>query len=183
MANHGILIPEALASTNVDSFNRSVVSTVDLDNGNVVVLSGKSSTAGEGEVWSAYTPSTGSGLTGLWMIYGDEIVVTDSKYKGLNPDPRSFYTASGKVVSAFKPQLGDIIVLTTDALSGSYVGSGSVTTHINASNSGGIELVWGTSQTASVLSFALVEVTYVSIGSGAIDSQRETAYRFECVGL
>jgi hypothetical protein len=182
MASHGVLIPEAIAAKDVDAYNRSAVGAMDLDNGNVVVLSGKSATAGESEVFTAIAPSTGNGLTGLWMVYsGDEIVLTDARYKGIDPDVRNFYNVATKTVSIYKPQLGDIILLTTDALSGSY--SAGVTTHINATDGGGIELVWGNSQTGSVLSYKLQAVKYISLATGAIDTQRVAAYEFECVGL
>jgi hypothetical protein len=118
------------------------------------------------------------------MIYsGDEIVVTAAKYKGLDPDPRNFFTAASAVVSAYKPALGDIILMTTDSLAGAY--SVGVTTHINATDStGGYQLEWGNSQTASVLSYKLLlPVKYISIADGSIGTQRVNAYEFECVGL
>jgi hypothetical protein len=178
--SHGILIPEAIAATNIDSLNRSTVAYAALDNGNVVVLTTKDTT--NVEAFTSIVPSTSNGLTGLWMVYsGDEVVLTDSRYKGIDPDPRNFVNASGAVVSVYKPQLGDIIMVTTDSLSGAY--SAGVTTHINATNSGGKQLVWGNSQTASVLSYKLLGVKYISLGTGAIDDQRVTAYEFECVGL
>lgn len=183
MAYHGILVPEAIAAAQVDAWNRSVISASALDNGNVVVLAAKSSTSGEGEVWTATEPSTSAGLTGLWMVYsGEEIPVTDSRYKGLDPDPRNFWTPAGKVVSAYKPQLGDIILVNAEALTGTYIAN--TTTHVNATNStGGYKLLWGNSQTASVLSYKLLGVKYFSLATGAIDTQRITAYEFECVGL
>lgn len=183
MANHGVLIPNQIAAMNVDAFNRSVIASADIDNGNVLVLSAKSTTDGEGEVWTAIVPSTSNGLTGLWMAYsGDEIVVTDARYKGLDPDPRHFFNATGKVFSAYKPQLGDIITVTDEALAGTFISG--TTTHVNATNStGGYKLVWGNSQTSSVLSYKLLKVNYISLATGAIDSQRVTSYQFECVGL
>lgn len=185
MAYHGVLIPEAIAATNVDSFNRSAIHASALDNGMIVKLTTKSATAGESEVFTAVTPSTSDGLTNLWMVYsGDEIAITDARYKGLDPDPRNFFTPASKVVSVYKPQLGDIILMTAECLAGSYVASGSPTTHINATNSsGGLNLLWGTSQTGSVLSYKLLGVKYISLATGAIDTQRVTAYEFECVGL
>ena len=43
------------------------------------------------------------------MAAEPEVVLTDEKYKGLDPDIRNFYNVSGTVYSAFKPQVGDII--------------------------------------------------------------------------
>jgi hypothetical protein len=182
MATHGILIPSAIAAKNVDSFNRSAICASDLDNGNAFILGTKSTTSGEAEVWTATVPNSGTALTGLWMAYGgDEVVLTDSRYKGIDPDPRNFYNLATKVFSAFKPQLGDIIVATADCFYGTKASASY--THVNASNAGGFELEWGTSQTGSVLSFKYLATTYISIGTGAIDNQRVVAYEMECVGL
>jgi len=179
MTYHGVLIPNQIAALNVDSLNRHAsASAIDIDNGNVFALLSKSTVAGESEVWVPSTPTTGS-LANLWMAYAsDEIVVTNAKYKGIDPDPRNFFNAAGDVFSAFKPMLYDIITLTGDALDGTYIAN--TTTHVNATN-GTMKLTWGNSQTADVTSFKLLAVTYISLATGAIDDQRETAYQFECV--
>jgi len=178
---HNILQKNATASMNVDSYNRSAVASVAVDSGNIVILTGLSTTAGEGEVWTAVTPSTSDGLTGVWMAGENEVNLTDSKYKGLDPDPRNFVFPANKVFSVFKPQLGDIVTMTADGFSGAKGGSD---TYANATNStGGLKLVWGTSQTSSVFSLKYLATTYISIGTGAIDTQRVTAYKFEVVGL
>jgi hypothetical protein len=180
MAYHGVLIPEAIVAMNIDSLNRSVICASALDNGMVVALADKSATAGENEVWTATVPATGT-LTSLWMIYsGDEIVLTDSRYKGLDPDVRNFFTPASKVVSVFKPQVGDIILCTAEC----FAGSKAANTFVNATDTtGGLNLEWGATQTASVLSFHLIATKYISLATGAIDTQRITAYEMECVGL
>lgn len=182
MAYHGVLIPRAIASTNVDAWNRSVVSASDLDNGYVVKLTGRSTSAGYEEVFTAVVPSSSNGLANLWMIYsGDGTVITNSLYRGIDPDIRNFYTAAGKVVRAFKPKVGDIVRLSAEALAGTY--SASTSKFVNATDStGGFKLVWGTSQTASVTSFAFLGEAYLSITDGTLGStQRMTMYDFECV--
>ena len=182
MAYHGILIPEAIAATNVDSFNRSVVvASFDVDNGFVVELGGKSTTAGETEVFSA-SAASGSSLVSLWMAYqGDEVVITDARYKGLDPDPRNFFVPAGKVFSAFKPQLGDIILITAAGLSGSQPTASY--THVNGTINTP-KLTWGTSKTADVLSFKYLATKYISLATGTLaDTQRVVAYEFECVGV
>jgi len=175
-----VLIPNAIAAQDVNAFVRNAVASTNVDNGNIVILSALSATAGESEAWTALTPTTSDGLTGVWMVYEPEVVVTGAKYKGLDPDPRNFFVASGKVFSCFKPQLGDIVTMTADGLAGTK----STNEFVNATNStGGLKPVWGASQTGSVFSMKLIETTYISIGSGAIDSQRVTAYKFQVVGL
>jgi hypothetical protein len=178
---HNVMLPNAVAAMNVDAWNRSGVCASAVDNGNIVILSALSTTAGEAEVWTALVPSSSNGLTGVWMVGEPDIVVTNAQYKGRDPDPRNFFVAATKIFSCFKPQLGDIITMTADGMSGSKGGSD---THVNATNStGGLVLVWGTSQTASVFSMKLIETTYISIATGGINSQRVTAYKFEVVGL
>ena len=182
---HAVLIPKQIAAMNVDAWNRSCVSSVDVDNGNIVILSGKSTTAGESEVWTGVTPSTSDGLTGVWMAYEPEVVVTVSgslQFKGLDPNPQNFTNLATKVFSIFKPKIGDIVELTGDGLAGTYIAG--TTTHVNATNStGGLKPVWGNSQTSSVFSMKLLGTGYVSIGSGAINTQRVTTYIFEVVGV
>lgn len=179
---HAVLIPNAISAMNIDSYNRSAVCATALDNGNIVKLTTRSATAGEGEVFTAVAPSTSAGLTDLWMVYsGDEIILTDARYKGLDPDPRNFFTAASKVVSVYKPQLGDIITLTADALA---TGAGVGSAFANAiDTTGGIKLQWASSNPGSILSYKLIATTYISLATGAMDTQRMTAYQFECVGL
>lgn len=176
---HNILIQNAVAAQNVDSYNRSASIASAVDNGNLVALGGYSVVAGEGEVFAATVPASGT-LTNLWMVYEPEVVVTNAQYKGLDPDPRNFFIPSGKVFSVFKPQIGDIVTMTADGLAGTK----STNTFVNATDTtGGLKPVWGASQTASVFSMKLLETTYISLATGAMDSQRVTAYKFEVVGL
>ena len=177
---HNVLIKNAVAAMNVDAYNRSGVCASAVDNGNLVVLSALSSTDGESEMWTALVPSTSNGLTGLWMVGEPEVVVTDSKYKGLDPDPRNFFVAATKPFSCFKPQLGDIVTMTADGLAGTQ----STNTFVNATDStGGLKPVWGATQTSSVFSMKLIATTYISIADGGINSQRVTAFKFAVVGL
>ena len=117
MAYHSVLIPSAIAAMNIDSLNRNVISASPIDNGNIFAMGVQYTSGSLTEVFAVAQPSAGSAV-GMWMAYsGDEIVLTEAKYKGLDPDPRNFFNAAGKVFSAFKPQIGDIIVLTADAFS------------------------------------------------------------------
>lgn len=178
--SYGVLIPNAIAAKDIDSFNRSAVSASAVENGNIVILSAKSATAGEGEAWTALVPSTGNGLTGVWMAYEPELVLTASKYKGLDPDPRNFRNEIGDVFSVFKPQLGDIVTLTADNFSAAF----SSNTHAIATDTtGGLKLVWGNSIGSSVFALKYLATTYISLGTGAIASQRVTAYELEVVAL
>lgn len=175
-----VMIPSAIAAQDVNAWVRDAVAATNVDNGNLVILSALETTAGQTEAWTALTPSTSNGLTGVWVVYEPEEVRTAEKYKNLDPDPRNFYVPDGIVFSCFKPQLGDIVTMTADGLAGTK----STNTFVNATDgTGGLKPVWGATQTSSVFSMKLIETTYISIGSGAIDSQRVVAYKFQVVGL
>ena len=183
---HGILIPAAIAATNIDSFNRSAASASAIDNGWVFQITSKmNSTASSGsgaELWNIDKPVTGS-LTSLWMAYqGDEVVTTNSQYKGLDPDPRNFFTPAGYVLSLFRPHAGDLIELNADAISGS-ASTGNYVVAVNASAS----LVWSAtspmsgSLAPSAMTFVLRQTKFVPFGTGAIDTQRIVMYQLECL--
>ncbi len=188
---HGILVPSKIAAKNVDAWNRSAITAADdVDNGWVVKLSTKSTTSGESEVWTALEPTTSNGLNQLWMAYSPEIVITESgsyEFKGIDPDPRNFTNLGAKVFDVFKPQLGDIITVSADVLCGTYIAN--TTTHVVAANgttgtSGGYTLLWANSSSSAVTCWKSIDAgspTYFSIGTGALDNQRVTAYRLECV--
>jgi len=182
MAN-GILIKNQVAATDNRALNRSAVagSSVDINNGSVFHLpSVVSASSGYKEVWNTQVISTDADdLKNLWMACGKEIVVTTSgtsKYRGIDPDIRNFTNLGADVFDAFKPQVGDIITLSADALGGSpstgdYVASGS----------SAYTMSWTTTSSASSLTFYLLEETYLSLPTGGIDDQRILAYRLECV--
>ena len=182
--SHGILIPVNIAAQNVDAWTRSAVTTAtDVDNGNVVKLTTYGVASGEAEVWTAVTPTSGVGLTNLWMVYEPELVWT-GYYRGLDPDVRNFYTVATRIFSVYSPQLGDIIKLTDDNLvtgTGAAVGSFAIATN----STGGLKLVWTSGWTSgtAVLAYKCLAINYISIGTGAMDTQRVTAYDFECVHL
>jgi len=178
---HAILIQNKVAAQDIGSYNRSAVSgsevgSTDMDNGFVFRLDTQSSTTGLSEVWLATSPSTTASTNdNLWMCYSPEIVVTTAgtkQFKGIDVDPQDFYVPGFTVFDAFKPQVGDILTMTADA----FYNSKSSNAFANSA-AATYKLVWGSSQTASALSLAYLATTYVSVGSGAIDSQRITAYK------
>jgi hypothetical protein len=115
----------------------------------------------------------------MWMAYsGDEVVLTASKYKGLDPDPRNFYNEDNKVFSAFKPQVGDIILVTADAFSNTF------DSHTYAcGQADSFELLWVSDERSTGLCFKYLQTKYISLATGAIDDQRVTAYELECVSI
>lgn len=71
---------------------------------------------------TAYQFEVVDNTSGMWMAYEPEVVtiVTASgkQYKGIDPDPRDFYNIPGTPFTAFKPQVGDILTITADGITG-----------------------------------------------------------------
>ena len=104
---HAILISTKMAAKNVDSYNRSAISASDVDNGGLVYLDGIYTQAdGYDEVFFAKQPTTGS-LTNLWMAISPEAVLTDGKYKNIDPDVRNFTNSASQVFDVKYLRPGD----------------------------------------------------------------------------
>jgi hypothetical protein len=110
------------------------------------------------------------------MVYNPEIVDTADKYRGLDPDPRNYVLKAGQVGTAFKLQVGDLILATADALTGTK----GANTYVEATN-GVFEWAWVVSPTAGSTAFKLISTDYISIADGTIGTQRITAYTLDCV--
>ena len=172
--SYGVVVPNKIAATDVDAYNRTAVCATAVENGFLVELLTKSTTTGEGEVWVA-TQSAGT-LTNIWMVLGPEVVSVVSgsnKFKGIDNDPRNFRYEIGDMIDVFRPVVGDIITLTADALSSSTVNTYAIVA------SGAWVATWSGSP-ASGLTLKYLETTYISLPqAGAIsETQRPTAYKF-----
>ena len=173
---YGIVVPNKIAATDVDAYNRTAVSATALENGFLVELLTKSTTTGEGEVWVA-TQSAGT-LTNIWMVLGPEVVSVVSgsnKFKGIDNDPRNFRYEIGDMIDVFRPVVGDVITLSSDALA---TGAGAASAYA-VITSGAWKATWSGSP-ASGLTLKYLETTYISLPqAGAIsETQRPTAYKF-----
>ncbi len=172
--SHGLVILNKVAASDIDALNRVAVSADDVDNGYVFELLTRSTTTGESEVWTA-TASAGGRLTNIWMAYSPEIVEVVSgsnKFKGIDSDPLNFYHVAGEMIDCFKPQIGDIITLTADALTGaSQLAYAKIT-------GADYKLNWSGTAAAG-LTLTWLETTYISKPTGLIsETQRVTAYKF-----
>lgn len=186
MTTHAVLIKRAVAAQDVNSYNRYAMagSSVDLDNGNVFRLDTENTagTTGYSEVWDVTAPSlSGSTLSGLWMAGRNSVNLTIDgtlQYAGLNDDPAKNYSPGAMVFDAYKPQVGDVISLTAAA----FTNTRTAETFANAAD-GVYTLTWGSTQTASALSYKLISATdYISVGNGTPGStQRTTAYKLVCI--
>jgi hypothetical protein len=178
MTTHAVAVLNKVQATDVDSYNRVARSATALDNGWVMQLATRSSTAGETEVWVGTAPSVSAGLTQLWMAYSPEVVsiVSGSNtFKGIDADPQNFYHIIGDMIDVFKPQIGDIITLTAEAFT---TGTGAASAYAVAT-SADFKLNWAAGA-VSGLSLKYLATTYISKPTGAIgETQRVVAYQFE----
>ncbi len=183
---HAIAVLNKVQATDVDSYNRVARSATALDNGWVMQLASRSSTTGETEVWVGTAPSASAGLTHLWMAYSPEVVSVISGsnvFKGIDSDPQHFYHVIGDMIDVFKPQIGDIITLTADALcatgGGSAIGAAYAVAVAAPGNAYDFMLNWAASA-VSGLSLKYLATTYISKPVGLIsETQRVAAYQFE----
>jgi len=182
---NAIAVLDRVQSTDIDSYNRTGVSSVDFDNGWVAQLLTQSATAGKTETWVATIPTTAnSGLKNLWMAYSPEVVSVISGsnvFKGIDVDPQHFYTVAGDYIDYFKPQVGDIITLTADALGGTKASA--LYVQVDATNNV-YKLTWGTVSTVAGLSLKWLKTTTISKPAGAISgSDQVVAYQFEVASI
>ena len=113
---YGVLIESMIQAKNIDALNRSVTSVANVAGGGLIALTAP--TTQGNDVWTAAVPSSGS-LGNLWIAYNPEVKYTDvngKRYAGLSADLRDYTNLAGEVFDAFKPKIGDEIVITIDAV-------------------------------------------------------------------
>lgn len=115
---HNVIIKGRYAGYNVDSYNRTAVCTVDVDNGCVFALKSYSENEGEGIVWKAEQAAANS--KGLWMATSPEVVSTEVMdgvvIRGLVSDPRAFTNVADSMIDCIKLVPGDIIEMTGEGI-------------------------------------------------------------------
>jgi hypothetical protein len=116
MAKHGFMIESKIAATNVGSLGRDAVAEVNVDGGNLVVLT-SSGKQGD-EVWKATAPSAGK-LGELYMAYNPAPKYADwqdKTYAGLSANVRDYTNIAGLPFSVFKVCKEDQIDLSIDVV-------------------------------------------------------------------
>lgn len=173
MATHGIIQLDAVHAQNIDALNRFATASADLDNGNIVQLLTKT-----GQVWVATAPAAVAGLQGLWMVAEPVQVLTGGAFLNIDVNPVNFFIATGKVFTAFKPQVADIITLSVDSLAGVKGANG-----FAVATAAAYKATWAAAA-VSGLTLKLLGTSYISLADGSIGSiQRTTAYQFEVVAI
>ena len=165
---HSFVIQSRMAALNIDSYNRNAVASVDLDNGNIVVLNTQGgSTENYNEVWNATVPATG-GLIGVWMVRSPEAMFVNGYVES---DPREFYVKAGKVFDATYLNPGDVFTITAEGLGGT---EGSFT-HVIAVD-GSAKLTWGAPVGTAFAAKYLGATTIPSAAGNIAASKFEVVY-------
>lgn len=177
---YGIVQTTQMQATNNDGLMRYAVSASNIENGSVFQLASMSADADKSQVFVATAPAT-SYLTNLWMAVEPEdvkVISGSNVYSGLDPDVRNFINRAGDVFAAAKPQVGDIITLSVDAVAGTK----STNEYVVATN-GAFKLTWAAAPVSGT-SLKLLKTTYMSVGSASLGGTgRVTAYQFEVVAI
>lgn len=170
-----VLVPTLVAAKNVDSYNASFVdASNEYENGAIIA-------AGDYSSEQVYEVAAVSELHNLFMVFSPEdTIITDAagnEYKiGIN-DPRTFTNVAGKVFSAYRPQVGDKILISAEGIKG--------TADDFAVAAAGENKLQFASAAVDGLSYKVLDANaYISIGgAAAIGSQRVAAYLLECVAI
>ncbi len=111
-----ICLQNAMASLNVDSYNRVAIAGADLSNGSVVALLTQGNVANPlyNEVWNAYLPLATS--KHLWLVRSPEVTVDNHGY--VSGDMREFYNPANKPFDAKLMVYGDIFTVTAEGITG-----------------------------------------------------------------
>lgn len=120
---YGFIVEKSLRAKNIDSLNRTAISTTtDFDGGNLVVLTAGTSAEAP---YTASAPSANS-TTGCWMAYNPAealSIVSGKTFAGLSADPRDYTNGKNRPFSVFKPMKYDIVGFTKDCFDATLTAS------------------------------------------------------------
>lgn len=173
---HAIVLPNKMASKDIDSYVRPAYSGSALDNGNVFQLLGKSASSGYSEVWLATAPTSAS-ATNCWMALEPELpflVNGTNVFNGLGTI-QDFYISASTVFTAVKLSVGDIITLTADAFDSATPQAYAVPVL------GTFKYAWAPAASTG-LSLRYLNTTYIPSADGTIGSGRIVGYQLEVIG-
>lgn len=185
MANT-VLQQVAVRAMNVDALNCDAIYTDgSLSNGSVFTRGAISATAGNGELFTVVVPTTTT-LSNLWMACSPEVVIITSassnKYTGLSVDPRDFTNIAGTPIAAFKPEVGDLIKITADGITGGALSGLTVNQFAVAAD--GVFTLSPSASAISGLTFKVRSITdSITIADYKCGTSKVAAALLECVAV
>lgn len=181
MAN-GVLIESMIQAKNIDALNRSVIcADADVAGGGLIALTAPT-VQGE-DRWTASVPN--ATLGGLWIAYNPEVRYTEVNgklYAGLSADDRDYTNIKGHTFDAFKPKVGDEIVVTIDTVDES--GAQTVAGDFLEGKAGQTtfqRIAKNTGKTAGSTSFEIEWVGSVDFPQAGIGIEKVKAIKAVCV--
>ena len=178
----GFLIESMIQAKNIDALNRSAISEIDVDGGCLVALTAPT-VKGE-DRWTASVPTTGA-LGGLWIAYNPSVKYTEvngKMYAGLSADPRDYTNIKNHTFDAFKPKVGDEIIVTIDDVDDT--GAQAVAGDILESKNGQTKftrVAGGTGATSGSTAFKVEWVDTVDFPQAGIGVEKVKAIKAVCV--
>ena len=178
---YGVLIESMIQAKNIDALNRSVKAEIDVDGGNLIALTAP--TEQGNDVWTASAPTTGK-LGNLWIAYNPCVkytVVNGKKFAGLSADNRDYTNIKGEVFDAFKPVVGDEIIVTIDDVDNT--GASAVAGDILESKNGQTKFtrVAGGTATSGSTAFQIEWVGTVDFPKAGIGIDKVKVFKAVCV--
>ena len=178
---YGVLIESMIQAKNIDALNRSVKANIDVDGGNLIALTAP--TEQGNDVWTASAPATGK-LGNLWIAYNPCVkytVVNGKKFAGLSADNRDYTNIKGEVFDAFKPVVGDEIIVTIDDVDAT--GTSAVAGDILESKNGQTKFtrVAGGTATSGSTAFQIEWVGTVDFPKAGIGIDKVKVFKAVCV--
>ena len=178
---YGVLIESMIQAKNIDALNRSVKANIDVDGGNLIALTAP--TEQGNDVWTASAPATGK-LGNLWIAYNPCVkytVVNGKKFAGLSADNRDYTNIKGEVFDAFKPVVGDEIIVTIDDVDDT--GASAVAGDILESKNGQTKFtrVAGGTATSGSTAFQIEWVGTVDFPKAGIGIDKVKVFKAVCV--
>ena len=178
---YGVLIESMIQAKNIDALNRSVKAEIDVDGGNLIALTAP--TEQGNDVWTASAPATGK-LGNLWIAYNPCVkytVVNGKKFAGLSADNRDYTNIKGEVFDAFKPVVGDEIIVTIDDVDAT--GASAVAGDILESKDGQTKFtrVAGGTATSGSTAFQIEWVGTVDFPKAGIGIDKVKVFKAVCV--
>lgn len=168
-----VLIQTRVAADNVDAFNRSAISTVDVPNGTPLKLTAPT-TVGD-NVFTAGTPATP--FSNVWLACSPEVNKLQVGKIWGGTDPRNFTNVANKPFDVFRPTANaDIIQVTADFFATAPT-TGSTVVELDAT--GFVAKTTATSGYAGI-SFNIVRSEPMVIANEKGYGEQVTAYYLEC---
>lgn len=174
-ATHGIFEAGIMASTQLDSYLRSVKAHADLDNGHVVAITGLET--GEDDYWTAAAASDVT-ADDLWVVDSIKRTLFDDKYAYDHiKDVREFYVPSGFSARARKLMKGDTCRISLGTVTGEdATPANDIGKYLIPANGA---LTWAVA--ADLTGNTVIALKIVGVHTFYVGSTTVTGFKCECV--